>query len=263
MTTAPSRPTTPASTGYAEVNGLRLYHETYGSAEAPPLVLLHGGMLSIELSWGALIPLLADRYRLVAVEVQGHGRTANIDREITPANTASDVVGLLDHLGIERAHVLGHSMGGAVALELAVQHPDRVLSVVGASVSVRPSGLIDDLSDPEKVAASAKMPTAEDFVAMRETYRRLSPTPEAFDAFLAALSSSQADVQGWSDEQLAGISAPVLVVLGDRDFTTVEHGALMLDLIPGSQLAVLPGTTHMDVTRRVDLLVPLLRGFLG
>jgi pimeloyl-ACP methyl ester carboxylesterase len=255
--------TSPTSSGYADVNGLHLYHETYGPADGQPLVLLHGGMLSIDLSWAPLLPALADRYRVVALEVQGHGRTADIDREITPAHTAADVVALLDHLGIDRAHVLGHSMGGAAALELAVSHPERVLSVVGASVSVRPDGMHPDLTDPARMATSTRMPTQDDFVAMQATYARLSPTPDAFDAFLARLSASNADLVGWTDEQLAGITAPVLLVLGDRDFTTVEHGALMLELIPGAQLAVLPGTTHMEVTRRVDLLAPMVRAFLG
>ncbi|HEY0238619.1 MAG TPA: alpha/beta fold hydrolase [Friedmanniella sp.] len=255
--------TTPTTSGYADVNNLHLYFETYGPDDGQPLVLLHGGMLSIDLSWAPVIPALAETYRLVAVEVQGHGRTADVDREVTPAHTASDVVGLLDHLGIERAHVLGHSMGGAAALELAVSHPDRVLSVVAASVSVRPDGLIEDLSSPESIAASDKMPTQADFVAMQETYERLSPTPAAFGEFLGRLSASNADLVGWTDEQLAGITAPVLVVLGDRDFITIAHGGLMLELIPGSQLAVFPGTTHMAVTRRADLLVPLVRAFLG
>ena len=97
---------------------------------------------------------------------------------------------------------------------------------------------------------------------MKDAYTRLSPHPEHFDDFLATMSSSAHDLRGWSDEQLAGITAPVLVVLGDHDFTTVEHGALMLRLIPGSQLAVLPGTTHMTITRRADLVLPILAGFL-
>ena len=92
--------------------------------------------------------------------------------------------------------------------------------------------------------------------------RRLSPHPDHFTDFLATLSQSTADIQGWSDEQLATITAPALLVLGDRDFTTVEHGALMQQLIRGSQLAVLPGTTHMQVTRRADLLLPMLARFL-
>src|SRR5947209_5472889 len=132
--------------GYADVNGLHMYFETYG--DGTPLVLLHGGLLSIDLNFATLIPTLAKKHRVIGVEMQGHGRTADIDRPITPAALASDIVGLLDHLGIDRAHVLGHSMGGAVTMELAVSHPDRVLSVVPISVSVRPDGMHPDLSDP-------------------------------------------------------------------------------------------------------------------
>jgi pimeloyl-ACP methyl ester carboxylesterase len=106
------------------------------------------------------------------------------------------------------------------------------------------------------------MPTAQDFLEFREAYIRLSPHPEHFDEFLASLSASNADLQGWSDEQLAAITSPVLLVLGDRDFTTIEHGAVMQNLIPGSQLAVLPDTTHMQVTRRADVLLPMLGQFL-
>jgi pimeloyl-ACP methyl ester carboxylesterase len=250
----------PEVTGYADVNGVHMYYETYGAGS--PLVLLHGGMLSIRLNFADLIPTLASRHKVVAVELQGHGRTADTGREITPAALASDVVGLLDELGIERAHVLGHSMGAAVAMELAVSHPQRVRSVVPISVSVRPDGLHEDLTDQSRWATSDRLPTPQDFADFRDEYLRLSPHPEHFDEFLAALSASNADLRGWSDEQLAGITAPVLFVLGDRDFTTIEHGAVMTALVPGSQLAVLPGTTHMQVTRRAELLLPLIAGFL-
>jgi pimeloyl-ACP methyl ester carboxylesterase len=248
------------TTGYADVNGVHLYVEVHGSGT--PLVLLHGGMMTIDLSFGSLIPELARRHRVIAVELQGHGRTADVDREITPAASASDVVGLLDHLGVDRAHVLGHSMGAAVALELAVSHPDRVRSVVPISATVRAEGMHEDFSDPEKMAVSTRMPTAEDFEEMRSTYRRLSPHPERFEEFLDRLSRSNADLRGWSDEQLAAVTAPTLLVIGDHDFTTVQHAALMLELIPGSQLAVLPGTTHMQATRRPELLLPMLGRFL-
>ena len=246
--------------GYADVNGLHLYYELHG--EGSPLVLLHGGMLTIDLNFAGLIPTLAQRHLVIGVEMQGHGRTADIDREITPAALAGDVVALLDHLGIERAHVLGHSLGGAVTLELAVSHPTRVRSVVPLSASVRPDGMHEDLTDPAKQAASTRMPTQQDFVDFRDAYLRLSPHPEHFDDFLASLSRSAADLQGWSDEQLAGITAPTLIVQGDHDFVTIEHAALMQHLIPGAHLAVLPDTTHMTVTRRADLLLPMLAAFL-
>ncbi len=253
-----SVPTT--TSGYADVNGVHLYYEEVGAGS--PLILLHGGMLNIEISFAGLIPELSTHHRVIAVELQGHGRTADIDRPISPSALASDVVGLLDHLQIDRAHILGHSMGAAATLELAVSYPDRVLSVVPISGSVRVEGLHEDLTDPAKMATSTRMPTGQDFLEMQETYARLSPHPERFTDFLNKLSRSQEDLRGWSDEQLAGITAPTLLVIGDRDFTTVEHAALMLELIPGSQLAVLPGTTHMQATRRPELLLPMLAAFL-
>jgi pimeloyl-ACP methyl ester carboxylesterase len=269
MTDAPS-PSTDAGTdgessgavrrGYADVNGLHMYYEIHGSGS--PVILLHGGMLTIDLNFASLIPTLASRHQLIGVELQGHGRTADSGRLITPAALAGDVVALLDHLDIAAAHVLGHSMGGATALELAISHPDRVRRVVAASVSVRPDGLHEDLTDPARQATSSRMPSPQDMAALRDAYLRLSPHPEHFEDFLATLSASDADTRGWSDAQLARIRAPVLLVIGDRDFTTVEHGALMQELIPGSQLAVLPDTTHMAVTRRADLLLPMLARFL-
>jgi pimeloyl-ACP methyl ester carboxylesterase len=248
------------TSGYVDVNGVHLYYEERG--EGSPLVLLHGGMLSIELNFAELLPALATRHRVIGVEMQGHGRTGDIDRPITPKALASDVVGLLDHLRIDRAHILGHSFGAAVALELAVSYPDRVRSIVPISASVRVDGMHEDLMDPARQATSTRLPTQQDFADMQATYERLSPHPDRFHSFLAALSQSASDLAGWSDEQLAGITAPTLLVLGDHDFTTVEHGALMLELIPGSQLAVLPGTTHMQATRRSDLLLPMLAAFL-
>jgi pimeloyl-ACP methyl ester carboxylesterase len=249
-----------ARSGYADVNGLHLYYEVHGAGS--PLVLLHGGMLTIELSFASLMPTLVARHLVIGVELQGHGRTADIDRTITPAVLAADVVALLDHLGIDRAHVLGHSLGAAATLELAVSHPSRVRSVVPISATVRPDGMHEDLSDPAKHATSTRMPTQQDFVDFRDAYLRLSPHPEHFEDFLKSLSQSASDLQGWSDAQLAGITAPTLIVQGDHDFVTVEHAALMQHLIPGAHLAVLPDTTHMSVTRRADLLLPILADFL-
>ncbi|MCX6462637.1 MAG: alpha/beta hydrolase [Pseudonocardiales bacterium] len=247
--------------GYADVNGLHMYYETHGD-EGTPLVLLHGGVMTVDLTWADLIPTLAKSHRVVAVEFQAHGHTADIDRDLTYANLAGDVVGLLDHLGIDRAHVMGHSMGGAVTLELAVHHPERVLSVVPVSASVRPEGAHPDLSDPAAFATSTRMPTEQDFADMAAAYARTSPHPERFDDLPGRSMTSMNGWTGWTDEQLAGVTAPTLVVVGDHDFTTTAHAALMQELIPGSQLAVLPGTTHMQAPRRADLLLPMLATFL-
>jgi pimeloyl-ACP methyl ester carboxylesterase len=252
---------TPSTTGYADVNGLHLYYETYGSGA--PLVLLHGGMLTIDLNFASLIPTLAQTHTVIGVEMQGHGRTANIDREITYANLATDIVALLDHLGIERAAVLGHSMGGGVALELAVNHPDRVSAIVPISASVSKDGMHPDLLDPSTFETSSIMPTVQDFADFKGAYERLSPHPEQFDAFLMSLSGMDSDFAGWTDEQLAGISCPVLIVQGDNDFTTVPHAGVMLAKIPNSTLAVIPATTHMQVTRRDTILLPVLEQFFA
>jgi pimeloyl-ACP methyl ester carboxylesterase len=251
----------PTATGYADVNGLHLYYETYGSGA--PLVLLHGGMLTIDLNFATLIPTLAQTHTVIGVEMQGHGRTANIDREITYPNLASDVVALLDHLGIERAAVLGHSLGGGVALELAVSHPDRVSAIVPISASVSKDGMHPDLLDPSTFETSPIMPTAQDFADFKEAYERLSPHPEQFDAFLMSLSGMDSDFAGWTDEQLAAISCPVLIVQGDTDFTLIAHAGVMLAKIPGSALAVIPATTHMQVTRRDTILLPILERFFA
>ncbi|MBW0090434.1 alpha/beta hydrolase [Pseudonocardia sp. KRD-184] len=247
--------------GYADVNGLHMYYETHGEG-GTPLVLLHGGVMTIDLTYADLIPALAERHRVIAVEFQAHGRTADIDRDMTYAALAGDVVALLDHLGVDRAHVMGHSMGGGTALELAVSHPDRLLSVVPISASVRPEGGHPDLADPSTYATSTRMPTAQDFADMSQAYARLAPHPERFEQLPMRTMATVEGWTGWTDEQLAAITAPVLVVLGDHDFTTAAHGTVMQELIPGSQLAILPGTTHMQAPRRADLLLPMLAAFL-
>lgn len=249
--------TTPVTTGsYASVNGLQLYYEEHGSGR--PLVLLHGGMLTIDLTFRELIPLLARAHRLIAVELQGHGRTADVEREPTYPNLADDVVALLDHLGLERADVLGFSLGGLVALELGMRHPGRVDRLVAAASHYRPEGY-HDLSDP----ASVRMPTEAEFAAMRADYERVAPDPSHFDAFLQRMNVVVHGHPGWSADDLRGITAPVLLVIGDTDFVRIEHAAEMHELIPHAQLAVLPATRHTEVIHRTELLAPMLTRFLA
>lgn len=253
----------PDETGYADVNGLHLYFERYGDDTThPPIVLLHGGMLTIELNFAALVPVLALTHTVIGVEQQGHGRTANTDRPITYPNLALDVVALLDQLGIARATVIGHSMGGGVVLELLAAHRERVAAAVPISASLNQDGMHPDLQDPSKFATSPIMPTERDFTDFRSAYERLSPHPEKFDEFLASLGSMHADY-GWPADRLAEVDCPVLLVQGDRDFTLNAHAAQMQEKIPGSALAILPDTTHMQVTRRADLLLPILGDFFA
>jgi pimeloyl-ACP methyl ester carboxylesterase len=249
---------------YAPVNGLQMYYEVHGSrgSAARPLVLLHGGLLTID-SFGPLIPALAKDREVIGVELQGHGHTADIDREYSLANLSADVVGLLDHLGVERADLFGFSLGGLTGLQTAVASPDRVGRLVAASAHFRPDGYYDEIFDQSAWATSKRMPTQDDFEQMRRDYLRVSPHPEQFEAFQAKVGGAVAAFQGWSDEALRAIAAPTLVIIGDTDFVRVEHAAAMRDLIPDAQLAVLPATTHVGVLQRVDLLLPMIERFLS
>jgi pimeloyl-ACP methyl ester carboxylesterase len=248
------------STGYAAVNGLKMYYEVHG--EGRPLVLLHGGVLTIELSFGAMLPALADGRRVIAAELQGHGRTADIDRDMTMSALAGDVAGLLGQLGVTQADVFGFSLGGGVALQLALDYPDLVGRLVVASAGYNADGTHAEIADPARWATSTRMPTADDFQLMREAYERVAPDPGYFDAFRARTGQAAGSMT-WTAAELGRISAPTLLIFGDHDFIRLEHAVEMQGLIPGAQLAVLPGATHMDVLRRADLMVPLVRGFLG
>jgi pimeloyl-ACP methyl ester carboxylesterase len=252
------------NSGYAAVNGLRMYYEVHGDPGAGrPLVLLHGGVTTIDLTFGDLLPELAAGRRVIATELQGHGRTADIERDIEPGLLAGDVAALLDHLGVDRADVLGFSLGGGVALQLAMDHPDRVGRLIAVSAGYASDGFHPEISDPAQHATSTRMPTEEDFRQMHEAYARLAPDPGHFGEFAAKVSRAANNRMNWTAGELSRISAPTLLVFGDHDFIRLEHAVQMHELIPGAQLAVLPGATHMGVLRRTDLILPLVAGFLG
>jgi pimeloyl-ACP methyl ester carboxylesterase len=249
--------------GYAAVNGLRMYYQVHGERGAGrPLLLLQGGALTIELSFGDVLPELAAGRQVIAAELQGHGRTADIERDLEPGLLAGDVAALLDHLGAGRADVLGFSLGGTVAVQLALDHPDRVGRLIPVSVSFAGDGYHQEISDPARYATSTRMPTEEDFRQMREAYTGVAPDPGHFEVFWAKVGQAANGFKGWTPGELGGITAATLLVFGDHDFVRLEHAVQVHGLIPGAQLAVLPGATHVGVLRRADLVVPLVNGFL-
>jgi len=252
------------NTGYAAVNGLKMYYEVHGDGTAgqPPLVLLPGGVLTIELSFGAVLPELAIGRQVIVTELQGHGRTADIDRDMSMTAFAGDVAGLLGHLGVTQADVFGFSLGGGVALQLALDYPELVGRLIVASAGYNSDGTHPEIMDPAQWATSTRMPTAEDFRQMQEAYGRVAPDPGHFEAFRARTGQA-AGSMSWTPAELGRISAPTLLIFGDHDFIRLDHAVEMSELIPGAQLAVLPGATHMDVLRRTDLMIPLIQGFLG
>ncbi|MBC3192187.1 alpha/beta hydrolase [Pseudonocardia sp. C8] len=262
--------TTPTQTGYAEVNGLRMYYEVHGVG-GTPLLLLHGGLFDIDQQFGALIPDLAAGRQVIAVEFQGHGRTHDIARPLRTADLASDVVGLLEHLGLDRVDVFGFSVGGAVGLYLAVRHPERVRRLVVSSVSFHPDG--DRAENSEAVAEMTV-----DMIAgtpMEAAYLARSPHPdkEHLQALLTKLGNYDKGAAGWSEEDIRGIAAPTLITVGDCDAVTLEHAVRFLQLrggdvngdfvgVPASQLAVFPGTTHFFGLARTTLVLDAVTTFL-
>lgn len=246
---------------YAPTGELDVYYEEHGKGQ--PLVLLHGGMLSLDLSFGALIPRLATGRRVIPVEMQGHGRTADIARDLTLEHMAGDVVGVLEHLGLARADVMGFSMGGLVAMETAVRHPGNIDRLVLASMHTRADGYHDDIRDPAQHAASTRMPSPTDFEEMAAEYARLAPPGSSFETVMAKTTPIVFSDENWNAEQLAAVTAPTLVMIGDHDFVRVEHADAIRSTVPGGRLAVVPGTTHTQLMHRVEVIVPILEAFLA
>jgi len=256
---------------YASVNGLNMYYESHGTGQ--PLVLLHGAYMTID-AMGEILPSLAGARRVVAVELQGHGRTADIDRPLGYEQMADDVAALLRHLDIEGADVFGFSMGGGVALQVAIRHPEVVRKLVVASASYTSDGMQPELHEmvpsitPEMFAGSP----------IEAAYLEVAPNPGDFPRLVAKLKQLDMEPFAWPPEDIRGISAPTLLIIGDSDAIRLEHavelfrllgGGVMGDLagLPKSQLAVLPGTTHFvppgsGVLDRADWLLSIIPPFL-
>jgi pimeloyl-ACP methyl ester carboxylesterase len=259
---------TAPQTGYAPVNGLQMYYEIHG-AGGIPLLLLHGGLFNIDLQFGQLIPGLAATRQVIAADFQGHGRTGDIDRPLTSANLASDVVGLLGHLDIAQADVFGFSVGGAVALHLAINHPVLVRKLVVSSVSFHPEGDRPENSEAmEAVAVDAIAGTP-----MEQDYRAKSPNPDKLQDLLDKLGQFDAGFTGWADADIQGIDAPTLITVGDCDAVRLDHMVRFLQLrggdvngdfvgVPASQLAVFPGTTHFFGLAKTELVLGAVLPFL-
>lgn len=251
---------TPAQGRYVEVDGLSIYYELHG--EGPPLVLLHGGLLTIEVAFGDVLAALAERHEVVAIELQGHGRTADIDRPLSLERLADDVAHVLTEVGVDRADVVGFSLGGLVTVELARRHPDRVRRLVLASIHTRPDGSHDEVRSPDAQPGVGRMPTEDDFRAWEEAYRAVAPDPDHFSTFAAKLAAFVGSLPGWSDDELRELTGPTLVLIGDNDFVRIEHAAHMQEVLPDARLAVVPDATHVGLLHETDLVMPILRRFL-
>lgn len=252
---------------YASVNGLNMYYEIHGTGR--PLVLLHGALSAIDTSFGKLLPSLARTRQVIAVEQQAHGHTADIDRPLTIEQMANDTAALLQHIGIENADIFGYSMGAGIALQIAIQHPDLVRKLVVAAVTYNRDGFHPGLLagmetlKPEDLAGSP----------WQEGYARTAPNPEDWPTLVAKVKQLDRKFEGWPAEAIQSIKSPTLVIIGDSDIVRPEHAVEMFRLLgggvpgdvaglPNSQLAVLPGTTHVTLVERADLLLAIIPAFL-
>ena len=251
----------------ADVNGMQMYYEVSG--EGDPLIVLHGAYMNIR-SMGAIIPALAENHRVYALELQGHGRTTDIDRPITYQNLADDVAAFMEAVGLEQADVFGYSMGANAGLQLAIRHPDKVDQLVAVSVSYDAEGW-----QPAFRAFIPQM-SVEMFTAMpmAEDYRKLAANPDGFPALVEKLIALEHEPLAW-EEDVAALKTPVLIITGDADVATLEHSVAMFRLLgggvmgdmgqplPASRLAVMPATSHTAVINQPDMLMSFIEPFLA
>jgi pimeloyl-ACP methyl ester carboxylesterase len=254
------------TTGYAPVNGLKMYYEVHGSGD--PVVLLHGAFMTITNNWPGWIGELSKSRKVIAVELQGHGRTADIDRDMSSANLADDVAALLDHLKIPSADLIGYSMGGGVAMQCAIRHPEKVRKVVSISAVFRHDGWVK-----EAVEALPKL-TAEVFKGspIEAEYKKLSPTPDEFPEFVKHVIAMASKPYDLGADRLKATKAPIFFIHGDADGVRLEHISEMFRLKGGdvfgdmrprsaSRLAILPNTTHGTLMERMPVIVPMVNDF--
>jgi pimeloyl-ACP methyl ester carboxylesterase len=260
-----------ARTGYAPVNGLQMYYEIHGEPrdDAPPVVLIHGAFSGIGTSFGAFLPGLSRTRQLIGVELQGHARTADIDRPLRGEYLADDIAALLDYLNVERVDLFAYSMGTEVALHFVLKYPERVRKMVLASGSYTLAGMHPGLMDgldemqPEMLHGSP----------FHDEYMALAPDPDAFPAFFRKKQEHDRALKDFPADAIRGIQAPTMIVIGDSDIVQPEHavemfrllgGGVVGDLVglPNARLAILPGTTHITVAYRADWLVPMIDEFL-
>ena len=243
---------------YAEVNGLNLYYETHGSGR--PLILLHGGLGSGEM-FGPILPTLADHHQVIAVDLQGHGRTADIDRPIQNKLMADDIAALIDHLGLDQPDVVGYSLGGGVALMTAVKYPEKVRRLVAASTYLRPDAVYPALRAQQGQVNAAAAEFMKD-TPMYELYQRVAPRPEDFPRLLDKIGQAMAEDFDHT-EDVRGLQVPTLLVSADADMAPPSHMVEAFKLLDGGlrdggwmgegrpkgghALAILPGLTHYNL----------------
>jgi pimeloyl-ACP methyl ester carboxylesterase len=241
---------------YVDVAGVSMWYAEEGDGE--PLVLLHGGLSTNE-AWAAQTPAFAQHFRVIAPERRGHGHTADVAGPLTYAAMTADMVGFLERVVGVPAHLVGHSDGGIVALMIAIARPDLVAKLVAVGANYDPSGIAPEIHD--MFARTA--PDSAEMAALRGPYEKHSPDgpehwPIAYQKFVELVRREPTI----SLDELAHISAPTLVLVGDDDFVSLEHTVAMFRAIPKSQLAVIPGTSHAVPQEKPEVFNRIVLDFL-
>ncbi len=255
---------TKSKEGYVSVNGLEMYYEIHGSGQ--PLVLLHGAFSAIGTSFGKLIPELRKTRQIIAFELQAHGHTADIERPLSLEGMADDVAAAIQALGMKQADVLGYSMGAAVALHLAIRHPEVIRKLIFAAATYTMSGIHPGLMEglgnmtPEMMHGSQ----------FHDEYMRIAPRPEDFSRLFAKKTRMDQQMKDIPADSIRAIKSPTLLIIGNSDLVRPEHIVEMFRLLgggvfgdtpaglPKSQLAILPGTSHVSLASRIELLIPII-----
>lgn len=271
----PGAPLKPVRTGYVPVNGVTYYYEVFG--RGAPLLLLHGGLGSIEM-FRPLLPGFAKGRQVIAVDLQGHGRTTLGDRPISVPAMGDDIAAVLKQLGTDSADVLGYSLGGGVALRLAIQHPEVVHRLVLVSTPYAQSGFYAEML-PQQAAVSAAMADAMKETPMYRSYMAVAPRPQDFPRLLDRMGELMRAPYDWS-EDVKKLTGPVMLVYGDADMIRPEHMVQFYQLLGGglrdagwqrehmsqNRLAVLPNLTHYEIflaPALVTTTLPFLNGERG
>jgi pimeloyl-ACP methyl ester carboxylesterase len=243
---------------YADVNGINLYYETHGGGK--PLVLLHGGLGSGEM-FGPVLPLLAERHQVIAVDLQGHGRTADIDRPIDVRLMAGDIAALMEHLRLDTADLVGYSLGGGVALQTAAKYPAKIRRLVMVSANLRPDAIYPEMRAQQGQVNAAAAEFMKD-TPMYQLYQRVAPRPKDFPRLLTKIGESMSKDFDFTEE-VRGLQMPTLVMAADADMAPPSHYVEVFKLLDGGlrdggwmgegrpkgghALAILPGLTHYNI----------------
>lgn len=248
--------------GYADVNGIRMYYETYGPERGVPLVLLHGGGSTIDVTWGRILPFLARDRRVIAVEEQAHGRTSDRNAPVRFETSADDVAALLKQLKVGQADVFGFSNGASVGLQVAIRHPQVVRKLVFASSFTKKEGAQPQLWELISSADIANMPQP-----LQAAFLKVNPDPAKLKTMHDKDAERMRHFADVPDADLRAIRAPTLIVVGDHDIVKPEHAVELTRLIPNARLMVLVGG-HGDylgeaiMTQRATRAPELTAGFV-